>query len=382
MSYYVRQQINKKGDTVYKIEVRYFDIVEKKQKSKTKLFIPPKNLKGNKIELLLDKEGKNFEETVMSIVNSNNPSSIKDMRSSFKEFAIRWLDNVKKEKGVTYYEDNVNQVRYLIEELGNYKLTDISPAIIQDLFNRIDSRKKVSITICAKDNIKEILEKRGITRKTIIDSEMPIRSYYSIISGENISEERAKGFAALLKIPFKELFTIKKNEKSYAHQTNLQYKKVLALILGKAVKYGLVERNYATHEFIDFPSATKTKIDVMNEEEIRIFYDTITHLDNMDMKTALMLFLLSGFRRGEVCALKWSDIDFKNQTISISRSARKTKELGLIIKSPKTESSVRKITVPLTLINQLIEYKKYGFMSRGQVANMKKYTCFLNIFTL
>ena len=110
---------------------------------------------------------------------------------------------MKKEKGVTYYEDKVNQVRYLIEELGNYKLTDISPAIIQDLFNRIDSRKKVSITICAKDNIKETLEKREITRTTIIDLEMPIRPYYSIISGENISEERAKGFASLFKIPFK-----------------------------------------------------------------------------------------------------------------------------------------------------------------------------------
>ena len=64
---------------------------------------------------------------------------------------------------------------------------------------------------------------------------------------------------------------------------------------------------------------------------------------------AMMLLMLSGLRRGEATALLWSDIDFKNKTISVTKSFNfKTQAL----KAPKNGKS-RLISVPSILIDFL-----------------------------
>jgi len=356
---YVRKKIKKNGDICFKIEVTYYDSVLKCKKTKTKTFIPPKNISESKINYLVEKEAKDFEDSVIQIVTSNTPQAINDMKIKFKAFATKWINNVKEEKGITYYEEKLSMVNYLIEELGEYKLTDIKPSIIQDLFNRIDARKKVVTKVWAKDNIKDILKEKGISLDYAESLGICRTTLICMRCGKNISEEWAINFSEKTNIPFDSIFNIDRKVTDYARETNSKIKKALALILGKAVKYGLIDKNYATHEYIDFPQFKKPKIDVMDEEEIKIFYDTILKLNNITQKTALMVFILTGFRRGEVCALRWGDINFKNQTITISRSARKSKELGLIIKDPKTESSKRTISIPSILVDQLFDYKKY-----------------------
>lgn len=50
-------------------------------------------------------------------------------------------------------------------------------------------------------------------------------------------------------------------------------------------------------------------------------------------------------RRGEVLALKWSDIDFKENVVNVKRIL--TKGLGnkIIVQRPKTSSSYRKVAI-------------------------------------
>ncbi len=67
------------------------------------------------------------------------------------------------------------------------------------------------------------------------------------------------------------------------------------------------------------------------------------------------LAIYGGFRRGELCGLKWSDIDFEERTLSITRAVTKTKD-GQIIKEPKTKSGIRTVKLPETTINILREW--------------------------
>ena len=97
----------------------------------------------------------------------------------------------------------------------------------------------------------------------------------------------------------------------------------------------------------------------MNEIEIKKFYNTLLNLDNIEIKTALLISLLTGLRRGELAGLRWSDIDFEKKTLTISRSIRYSNEQGYFVKEPKTISSYRTLTLPNILINQLNEYKTY-----------------------
>lgn len=67
----------------------------------------------------------------------------------------------------------------------------------------------------------------------------------------------------------------------------------------------------------------------------------------------------TGLRAGELLALKWSDIDFDNNTISITKTyynPNNNKKKYQIL-TPKTESSIGKITVDANVIKMLHDYK-------------------------
>lgn len=77
----------------------------------------------------------------------------------------------------------------------------------------------------------------------------------------------------------------------------------------------------------------------------------------------LMIGFHTGFRIGEVCALTWDDIDFKNKTIEVNKAMRKIKGKWFIT-TPKTESSNRVIKMGDTLMAALKKYKNLQSKNR------------------
>ncbi len=67
----------------------------------------------------------------------------------------------------------------------------------------------------------------------------------------------------------------------------------------------------------------------------------------------LLLCLYTGLRLGELCALKWTDFDFENMTLTVSRTVQRISIKGFATKTilmttdPKSESSKR--IIPLTV---------------------------------
>ena len=75
------------------------------------------------------------------------------------------------------------------------------------------------------------------------------------------------------------------------------------------------------------------------------------------------LFLLeaaTGMRRGEICGLKWDDIDLQSGEINISRQAAVV-DGKISICTPKTKSSSRTIIIPPKVAGVLREYKRNVF---------------------
>lgn len=72
------------------------------------------------------------------------------------------------------------------------------------------------------------------------------------------------------------------------------------------------------------------------------------------------LFLLelgTGMRRGEILALKWSDLNFTTGELRIERQVNVFSG-EQIISEPKTKASIRTIILPPSLLQILSEYKK------------------------
>ncbi len=99
-------------------------------------------------------------------------------------------------------------------------------------------------------------------------------------------------------------------------------------------------------------------LSVGDQERLVSYLKSNLNCQNM----GILLSLFMGLRLGELCALKWSDFDFENKTIIINKtmqrienfngtkSARSTK---IIIDTPKTQNSSRKIPVPDFLLEDL-----------------------------
>ncbi|WP_436945031.1 tyrosine-type recombinase/integrase [Staphylococcus xylosus] len=65
----------------------------------------------------------------------------------------------------------------------------------------------------------------------------------------------------------------------------------------------------------------------------------------------------TGFRRGELMALTWEDIDFDKKTISISKTCARGKDYKLVIQAPKTKSSLRTISIDDKTLDVLKHWK-------------------------
>lgn len=90
-------------------------------------------------------------------------------------------------------------------------------------------------------------------------------------------------------------------------------------------------------------------------------------IDNISyINLGILISFLSGLRIGEVCALKWEDIDLERQIIRITKTLERIKNVEqaptktkIIIDSPKSINSVRDIPIPGFLVPLLKKLKGY-----------------------
>jgi integrase len=86
-------------------------------------------------------------------------------------------------------------------------------------------------------------------------------------------------------------------------------------------------------------------------KEVRALLEKAQGLDPR-YAVCLRVIAATGIRRGEACALRWSDVDWGNATLTIDESAIPSHG-GAVIKSPKTRASIRVITVDPGTLEQL-----------------------------
>lgn len=75
----------------------------------------------------------------------------------------------------------------------------------------------------------------------------------------------------------------------------------------------------------------------------------------------VLLALFAGLRIGEICGLRWSDVDLRRRTVTVARTVERiadldpsdTRRTKLIVCEPKTECSCRVIPLPKFLVGQL-----------------------------
>lgn len=123
----------------------------------------------------------------------------------------------------------------------------------------------------------------------------------------------------------------------------------------RAVKERLIARN-PTDDCIA-PKVQKVEMKTLRPEHLKAY------LDAADARGVLPMFyleLVSGLRKGELVALLWDDLDIQNRTISVSKQYIKNPSGKLTLSRPKTETSVRRVSIPQGAVDLLIqEHEKH-----------------------
>lgn len=125
--------------------------------------------------------------------------------------------------------------------------------------------------------------------------------------------------------------------------TLLYIYKVLKSVFNKALDWKLIPFNPMLG--VDRPKADRKKMKFYDEEDAQA---VIAALDLEPTKWRLNFLgaMLGGFRRGELIALEWPEINFELNTIQVIKSISLTKDGVAQEKRPKTEMSEREVDMP------------------------------------
>lgn len=131
---------------------------------------------------------------------------------------------------------------------------------------------------------------------------------------------------------------------------------ILKTALNMAVKQKLILSNPL--DAIDKPTYTPNRRGVLNMDEFHAILD----LASKDDKQIARLFefaLFSGCRRGELVALRFSNVDIKNASVDIVEAAKRTKSKGVVIGHPKSNYGIRSLLMPPQAIEVLKTQELY-----------------------
>lgn len=151
-------------------------------------------------------------------------------------------------------------------------------------------------------------------------------------------------YPAFEKLPIRDIssaqinsFLLDLQASGLSHGTAVKYYTLLNLIFKSAYfddtipanPMGKVQRPKPTKS-----EGKKTGVESYTAEELQYILDCLQR-EPLKWQAYMQLLIDTGIRRGECCALQWSDIDFKSGIITISRSAGYTPAAGIYTTTPK-----------------------------------------------
>lgn len=150
---------------------------------------------------------------------------------------------------------------------------------------------------------------------------------------------------------------IKKGQKGkeLSTKTMLHYFDLVNLMFKQARKWKFIEIN--PNDDATRPKLQKKKRNYYNLEQVQALFNALSS-ENIKYRTIITLALVSGIRRSELCAIRWSDVDFTNKTIYIDNSL-KVIDGEVDEEKAKTDYSIRYIYLNDETMTLLKEYKKW-----------------------
>ena len=100
---------------------------------------------------------------------------------------------------------------------------------------------------------------------------------------------------------------------------------------------------------VDAPKVPATEAPALQLTEIPKMFDAVR---GRNLFTIAVVALGTGMRRGELCALRWQDVDLDSAKLQVERSLEQTRK-GLRFKSPKSARGRRSVSLSPAVVVEL-----------------------------
>lgn len=291
----------------------------------TATFVPPPGLTPRKRQRAAEEYARQFEDQV------RNGLAMDGRKITLKEFTDRWFEEYAAQK---LQPGTIEKYKAELEDkvlpvLGHLKLSDLRPHNLNAFF--------VSMT---KDGARKDGKKGGYSKgsiaktRNVLSSVLRTATEWEIIERNPLDKVRAQ-----------------------AEET------------AEKLKFFTPEQAATFLDYIEKPYTVNTKghkrIDDTGKEYTVGNYESKKEIPEQ-IRVLFILAIYAGLRKGELLALEWSDIDFDNDTVTVSKAVSVVAG-EQITKAPKTKNSRRVVSIPHFLTQRLKALKTARIKYRLQL---------------
>lgn len=329
-----------------------------KQVQKFSTWKPEPGMTARQIEKELERQKVLFEEKCRS-------GRLLDSSTKFADFSGYWLSEYAEKKlrasTVAGYRDMLKRINPAI---GHIRLERLQPNHLMELYSNLqeDGIRADTKYIAAAD-AKKYLKERKLTQTAFAElAGISPRTVAAWVGGKHLTESSARKIAAIAEIPFATLFkAVEGAPKKLSAKTVVHHHRLISSILEKAVKWQIIFANPC--ERVEIPKVERKEARYLDEKQAAELLVCL-EAEPLQYRAIITLLLYSGMRRGELCGLEWTDVDFKECLIDINKSSLYLKEKGVFEDDTKTFSSQRVIKLPSHVISVLREHKRAQDLER------------------
>src|SRR6266487_3255862 len=127
---------------------------------------------------------------------------------------------------------------------------------------------------------------------------------------------------------------------------------VLHLALDNAVRWNYVARNVC--DLVTPPRIVSREATLQTLEQAQTLLSSVRE---HRLEVLLTMAVVTGMRRGELLALRWSNVDFERQTLLVLHTVDYIPKYGYVETEPKTKAGKRLISLPSFLVDMLKQYR-------------------------
>ena len=303
----------------------------------------------------------------------------------FADYADRVLQQ-KLEKGITKqstYERYLELLDRINPIIGGLRIDKITTAHLNDLTQTLLATPIKVRTMIPTQLVMDILDGKvmkfpaaasfsqkkggGISNKTLAAAAGTSEAVISKVRrGQAIKFELAVNISEALGYDQpSELFTEKEVTKTLSKKTVVEHHNLISGILKFAVDEQLLPYNPAK-------TAQKPKVGDNHSQrfytpaQIRLIMRTIVN-EPLYWRILIYICMYTGCRRGEALGLRTIDIDLVGMRIRICQELLYSREKGMYIDTPKTETSKRWIGIPPDLAEMLSVYMATCMPDRSEI---------------